>query len=65
MYFASDFHLGIPDYNRSLIREKLLVSWLTEVSKDAAEIFLMGDILTFGLSIVPLSPKDLSGYWEK
>ena len=57
LYFASDFHLGIPDYNRSLIREKLLVSWLTEVSKDAAEIFLMGDIFDFWFEYSTVVPK--------
>ncbi|OFY48663.1 MAG: hypothetical protein A2W85_05865 [Bacteroidetes bacterium GWF2_41_31] len=57
LYFASDFHLGIPDYSRSLIREKLLVSWLTEVSKDAAEIFLMGDIFDFWFEYSTVVPK--------
>ncbi len=47
IYFASDFHLGAPDRERSLIREKLVVHWLEEVRHDAAEIFLVGDIFDF------------------
>ena len=47
IYFASDFHLGAPDRESSLIREKKIVSWLDEVSKDAHEIFLVGDIFDF------------------
>jgi UDP-2,3-diacylglucosamine hydrolase len=44
IYFASDFHLGIPDAASSLEREKRIVRWLTEAEKDAAEIFLVGDL---------------------
>lgn len=47
IYFASDFHLGAPDYETSLIREKKIVEWLDHVSKDAAEIYLVGDIFDF------------------
>jgi UDP-2,3-diacylglucosamine hydrolase len=28
VFFASDFHLGVPTYEASLKREKLLVKWL-------------------------------------
>lgn len=44
IFFASDFHLGIPDAATSLEREKRIVRWLTEAEKDAAEIFLVGDL---------------------
>lgn len=47
IYFASDFHLGAPDYETSLIREKKIVSWLNHIEKDASEIFLVGDIFDF------------------
>jgi UDP-2,3-diacylglucosamine hydrolase len=47
IYFASDFHLGAPDYESSLVREKKIVSWLNHIEKDAAEIFLVGDIFDF------------------
>jgi UDP-2,3-diacylglucosamine hydrolase len=57
LYFASDFHLGIPDHDRSLIREKMLVSWLDNASKDAAEIFLMGDIFDFWFEYKTVVPK--------
>ena len=35
IYFASDFHLGVPDYEKSLVREKLIVKWLDEIKHDA------------------------------
>ena len=57
LYFASDFHLGIPDYSSSLMREKKLVHWLEKVSKDATEIFLMGDIFDFWFEYKTVVPK--------
>ena len=47
VYFASDFHLGAPNFEESLIREKKVVQWLEEVRTDASEIFLVGDIFDF------------------
>ena len=47
IYFASDFHFGIPDHASSLVREKRFVSWLEMAQKDAAEIYLMGDLFDF------------------
>ena len=44
IYFASDFHLGIPDRATSLERERRIIRWLDEVEKDAEEIFLVGDL---------------------
>lgn len=57
VYFASDFHLGIPDYASSLIREKKIVAWLEMVSIDASEIFLMGDIFDFWFEYKTVIPK--------
>ncbi len=57
IYFASDFHLGVPDYHRSLKREKLLVSWLDEIKQDAAIIFLMGDVFDFWFEYKTVVPK--------
>jgi UDP-2,3-diacylglucosamine hydrolase len=47
IYFASDFHLGAPNFEESLKREKLLVHWLEEIRADAEEIFLVGDVFDF------------------
>lgn len=47
IYFASDFHLGAPNYKESLIREKRIVKWLSEIEATASEIFLVGDIFDF------------------
>jgi UDP-2,3-diacylglucosamine hydrolase len=57
VYFASDFHLGIPDYESSLKREKQLVEWLDHTKQDAAEIFLMGDVFDFWFEYKTVVPK--------
>jgi UDP-2,3-diacylglucosamine hydrolase len=57
IYFASDFHLGVPDHESSLKREKLIVRWLDEIKQDAAEIFLMGDLFDFWFEYKHAVPK--------
>lgn len=57
LYFASDFHLGIPDYASSRKREQKLVAWLNQVSADATEIFLMGDVFDFWFEYKTVVPK--------
>jgi UDP-2,3-diacylglucosamine hydrolase len=57
IYFASDFHLGTPDPESSLIREKRVISWLESIEHDAAEIFLVGDIFDFWFEYKRAIPK--------
>ncbi len=57
IYFASDFHLGAPTRETSLNREKKIVDWLNHVSKDAAEIYLVGDIFDFWFEYKRAIPK--------
>ena len=47
IYFASDNHLGAPSSAESLPREKKFIRWLDHVKKDAAAIFLLGDLFDF------------------
>ena len=57
IYFASDFHLGIPDHARSLEREKKIIRWLDHVSPDAERIYLMGDVFDFWFEYTYSVPK--------
>src|ERR1035438_4919488 len=57
IYFASDFHLGAPDYAASLEREKKIVKWLDEIKKDAQEIFLVGDLFDFWFEYKTVVPR--------
>jgi UDP-2,3-diacylglucosamine hydrolase len=56
-YFASDFHLGFPIHAESLVREKYIVAWLTQVQKDASDIFLLGDLFDFWFEYNQVVPK--------
>lgn len=57
IYFASDFHLGIPNHARSLEREKRICQWLDSVKHDAAYIFLVGDLFDAWLEFKHVVPK--------
>ena len=57
IYFASDFHLGAPDYATSLEREKRIVKWLDEIKDDAEEIFLVGDLFDFWFEYKTVVPR--------
>jgi len=65
IYFVSDSHLGVPDWGSSLTREKKLVLWLNEVSRDAAEIYLLGDIFDFWFEYKHVVPKGYSRLFGK
>ena len=56
-YFASDFHLGTPDYDSSLIREKKVVQWLEDISADCEVLFLIGDVFDFWFEYKTTVPK--------
>jgi UDP-2,3-diacylglucosamine hydrolase len=54
---VSDVHLGAPALVNNKERELLFVSWLEMVSKDAAEIYLMGDIFDFWFEYKKVVPR--------
>ncbi|MFZ9661167.1 MAG: UDP-2,3-diacylglucosamine diphosphatase [Chitinophagaceae bacterium] len=57
VYFLSDFHLGVPDHARSLVREKRIVQFLSDISEDAACIFIVGDLFDFWFEYKYVVPK--------
>ncbi len=57
IYFASDFHLGVPTPELSLAREKKICRWLDTIKNDAAEIFLVGDLFDFWFEYKYTIPK--------
>ncbi len=57
IYFASDQHFGLPDYEKSLIREKYFVRWLDEIKKDAQVLFMLGDLFDFWFEYKRVVPK--------
>lgn len=57
VYFASDFHLGTPSNDPSLIREKKVVKWLRKIKSNAEHIFILGDIFDFWFEYKYTIPK--------
>lgn len=65
IYFASDFHLGIPDRKSSLVREKKLIRWLDKAALDAEAIFLLGDLFDFWYEYKTVVPKGYTRLFSK
>ena len=57
IYFASDLHLGVPNREKSLERERLFVQWLDEIKVDAEAIYLVGDVFDFWFEYNKVVPK--------
>lgn len=57
IYFLSDFHLGAPNATESLIREKKIVQFLSEIKPTAACIFIVGDLFDFWYEYKKVVPK--------
>ena len=57
VYFASDFHLGFPNLEESIFREKELVKWLDLIKIDAHALFLVGDLFDFWFEYRQTIPK--------
>lgn len=65
IYFLSDFHLGAPDREHSLVREKKVVAFLESIKNDAAEIFIVGDIFDFWFEYKTVVPKGYTRLFGK
>lgn len=65
IYFVSDAHLGFPNYEQSLKREKLLVEWLDKIKLDAEEIYLMGDLFDFWFEYKKVVPRGFTRFLGK
>jgi UDP-2,3-diacylglucosamine hydrolase len=57
IYFASDFHLGMPQGEVSKLREKKICDWLEKISTDASEIYLLGDLFDFWFEYKYVVPR--------
>lgn len=57
IYFLSDFHLGAPNKEQSLLREKKLIRFLDEIQSTAAAVFIVGDLFDFWYEYRTVVPK--------
>lgn len=65
IYFASDFHLGLPDYRTSIERERFICSWLDEIRSTAHTIFLVGDLFDVWFEYRNVVPKGYTRFLGK
>ncbi|HTO17176.1 MAG TPA: UDP-2,3-diacylglucosamine diphosphatase [Edaphocola sp.] len=57
IFFASDFHLGIPNKAESLVREKKICAWLESIKDEAHTIYLLGDLFDVWFEYKKAVPK--------
>jgi UDP-2,3-diacylglucosamine hydrolase len=57
VYFASDFHLGVPNKEHSDKREQAVCRWLDMAAKDASDIYFVGDVFDFWYEYETTVPK--------
>jgi UDP-2,3-diacylglucosamine hydrolase len=62
IYFASDFHLGLPAGTNPIDREKRVVKWLNKIAPQAKEIYLLGDIFDFWWEYKLVVPKGFTRF---
>ncbi len=57
IYFISDFHLGAPTSEESLIRERKICQWLETIKTDVSILFILGDVFDFWFEYRHVVPK--------
>lgn len=62
IFFASDFHLGLPAGSDPVEREKRVVKWLNRISPEAKEIYLLGDVFDFWWEYKLVVPKGFTRF---
>lgn len=65
IYFCSDNHLGSPNRNLSLEREKIFITWLDQIKIDAQAIFFLGDLFDFWFEYKKVIPKGFTRLFGK
>ena len=65
IYFCSDNHLGSPNRNLSLEREKIFMTWLDQIKIDAQAIFFLGDLFDFWFEYKKVVPKGFTRLFGK
>ena len=65
IYFASDFHLGLPSPKESIERERFICSWLDSIKTDAYKIYLVGDLFDVWFEYRNVVPKGFTRFLGK
>jgi len=65
IYFISDLHLGAPNHEKSLEREKHVIRFLDAIKNDAQSIYLVGDTFDFWYEYKHVVPKGFVRFFAK
>ena len=65
IYFASDLHLGFPNYKEGREREKIFVKWLDQIKEDATKLYLLGDVFDFWFEWKNVVPRGFTRFLGK
>ena len=57
IFFLSDFHLGAPNAESSMQRERIIIRFLESIRNEAHTIFLVGDMFDFWYEYRKVVPK--------
>jgi UDP-2,3-diacylglucosamine hydrolase len=65
IFFISDLHLGAPNEDESMYREKKVISFLNQIEGEVAELFLVGDVFDFWYEYHTAIPKGFTRFMAK
>ncbi len=65
VYFISDVHLGLPNREMSLVRERKLVNWLSSIQNQCKALYLMGDIFDYWYEYKYVVPRGFVRFFGK
>jgi UDP-2,3-diacylglucosamine hydrolase len=57
IFFLSDFHLGAPTAETSLLRERKIVYFLDQIKNETEQLFILGDLFDFWFEYKYVVPK--------
>lgn len=64
-FFVSDFHLGAPNLQTSIEREKKLIRWIESIEDQIGYLFLVGDLFDFWFEYKRVVPKGFTRFLGK
>ena len=65
IFFASDIHLGLNTFEKSIEREKRFIKWLDKIKPETQVLFLLGDVFDFWYEYKKVIPRGFSRFIGK
>jgi len=65
VFFASDIHLGLNTFEKSIEREKRFIKWLDKIKPECQVLFLLGDVFDFWYEYRKVIPRGFTRFLGK